>query len=156
MTPFRSILSKAAFLLSFSNLGAETLPSPIDSLVACNVTWDVPSNDSFGSMPVGNGDIGINVWMEPDGDLLFYIAKVDAYDAGHLLPKLGRVRLRTDPALDVKRFRQSLLLTEAAVEVTAGDTKFRVWVDANAPVIRVQGHSATPRKATLIAETLRP
>ena len=46
--------------------------------------------------------------------------------------------------------------SEAAVEINAGDTTFRVWVDANAPVIRVQGHSTTPRKASLTAETLRP
>jgi alpha-L-fucosidase 2 len=155
MISLRALLAYAAALLGLTTAGAQTHPS-IDSLAACNVVWDSPSADSFGSMPLGNGDIGINVWMEPNGDLLFYIAKVDAYDAGHLLPKLGRVRLRTEPALDVTKFKQSLLLQEAAVEIQAGDSTFRVWVDANAPVIRVQGQGRNPRKASLTAETLRP
>ena len=36
-----------------------------------NVVWETASQDSSGSMPIGNGDIGLNVWVEEDGDLLF-------------------------------------------------------------------------------------
>ena len=122
----------------------------------CNVVWDSPSRDSFGSMPLGNGDIGLNVWVEENGDLLFYISKIAAFDASHLLPKLGRVRVHFEPALDVKAFRQTLVLREAAIEVKAGDVNLKVWVDANSPVIRVTGDSATPRTATLAVEPLRP
>ena len=73
-----------------------------------NVTWNSPSEDSFGSMPLGNGDIGLNVWVEKNGDLLFYISKIDAFDAAHLLPKIGRIRIKTEPALTVDGFRQTL------------------------------------------------
>jgi hypothetical protein len=128
----------------------------VQSLDDCNVTWDAPSGDSFGSMPLGNGDVGANVWVENNGDLVFYLSKVDSFDSGHLLPKLGRVRLRLDPALDVDEFRQTLVLPAAAIEVKAGDVQLRVWIDANAPVVRVQGSSATPRQATLAFESLRP
>jgi hypothetical protein len=38
------------------------------------VVWDTPSRDSSGSMPLGNGDIGLNVWVEEEGDLLFYLS----------------------------------------------------------------------------------
>lgn len=31
-------------------------------------------------MPLGNGDIGLNVWVEDGGDLLFYLSKTDAWD----------------------------------------------------------------------------
>ncbi len=128
-----------------------------EKLDDCNVVWDSASTQgSFDSMPLGNGDVGINVWLEANGDLMFYISKVDAFDANHLLPKLGFIRLRTEPALDVKNVKTTLLLEQAAVEVLAGDTKFRVWVDANAPVIRVQGHSPTPRKFSIGADSLRP
>jgi hypothetical protein len=121
-----------------------------------NVAWDSPSKDSFGSMPLGNGDIGLNVWIEPNGDLLFYVSKVDAFDANHLLPKLGRVRLRLEPALGTNEFRQTLVLRDGAIEVKAGDVDLRVWVDANSPVIRVQGACAAPRGATISVEALRP
>lgn len=128
----------------------------VKSLDDCNVVWTTPSGDSFGSMPLGNGDVGLNVWVEPNGDLVFYISKVDAFDAKHLLPKLGRVRLSLEPALNVTDFRQSLILREGSIEIKAGDTSLRVWVDANQPVVRVQGTSAKPRKATINVESLRP
>lgn len=34
-----------------------------------NVVWDLPSKDSSGMMPIGNGDIGLNVWVEDGGDM---------------------------------------------------------------------------------------
>src|SRR5512137_3215303 len=105
-------------------------PKVVQSLDDCNVTWDSPGGDSFGSMPLGNGDVGANVWVEENGDLVFYLSKVDAFDACHLLPKLGRIRLRLDPALDLDEFRQTLILREAAIEVRAGDVQLRVWIDA--------------------------
>ncbi len=133
-----------------------TLAFGDELLKKCNVSWDGAStNESFSSMPLGNGDVGINVWVENNGDLMFYIAKVDAFDANHLLPKLGRIRLRTEPALDAANVKTTLLLEQAAVEVVSGDAKFRVWVDANAPVIRVQGHCTTPRKVSIATESLR-
>ncbi len=29
-----------------------------------NVIWDSPSKNSSGSMPLGNGETGLNVWVE--------------------------------------------------------------------------------------------
>ena len=121
-----------------------------------NVVWTTPSESSFGSMPLGNGDVGVNVWMEGNGDLLFYISKVDAFDAAHLLPKLGRVRISFDPPLITTDFRQTLSLVDASVVIEAGGMKLRVWVDANQPVIRVEGKGDRPRKAGIRLETLRP
>ena len=43
-----------------------------------SVVWDSPSADARGSMPLGNGDIALNAWVEPGGDLLFYIGKTDS------------------------------------------------------------------------------
>ncbi|MEI7423801.1 MAG: DUF5703 domain-containing protein, partial [Prolixibacteraceae bacterium] len=121
-----------------------------------NLSWDSPSESSFGSMPLGNGDVGVNVWMENNGDLLFYISKVDAFDAGHLLPKLGWIRVKMDPAVNVTKFKQTLNLEDASVLIESGDEKFRIWVDANHPVINVEGNGKTLRKATITLETLRP
>ncbi len=68
-----------------------------DPLDRCNVIWDSPSSDSSGSMPLGNGDIGLNLWLEHGGDLLFYISKTDAWSEIARLQKLGRVRVRLTP-----------------------------------------------------------
>ena len=42
-------------------------PSPYE------VVWDSPSPDCNGTMPLGNGEIAHNAWIEPAGDLRVYI-----------------------------------------------------------------------------------
>ena len=147
-----------AALSSIHRAGAEDLaPFVGPDVEKYNVIWDSPSESSFGSMPLGNGDIGLNVWVETNGHLLFYIAKVDALDSKQLGPKLGRVRLRMEPPLPLdKSFRQTLSLIDASVLVEAGDVQLRVWVDANHPVIRLEAKSQTPRTAIVTMESLRP
>ena len=110
-----------------------------------DVVWDRAGNGSKGSMPAGNGDIGVNVWAEEGtGSVCFYIGKTDSWDETGRLLKLGKVRVKIEPnPFGAGRpFRQKLNLPEAAVEVTAGDgrdaVRIRVWVDANMPVIRVK------------------
>jgi len=126
------------------------------TLDECNLVWTSPSADSFGSMPLGNGDVGANVWVEQNGDLLFYVSKVDAYDSAHELKKLGRVRVRFAPALATNDFEQTLVLGEGAIAIRAGGVSLRVWVDANAPVIRVKGESTLLVEVVASFETLRP
>ncbi len=146
-----------ALIVSAGSVHAEpAAPAVADSLDACDVTWSTPGGTSFGSMPLGNGDVGANVWVEPGGDVVLYVSKVDAYDAGHMLPKLGRVRITFDPAMDVRDFRQTLKLREGAVAIKGGDVNLRVWIDANCPVIRVDGKSLTPRRMKIAVESLRP
>ena len=109
-----------------------------------NITWNTLGKDSSESMPIGNGDIGLNIWVEEDGDLLFYIGKTDAWSENARLLKLGRVRIKLtpNPFTSGSPFRQTLKLREGAIEIQAGkepdQVTLRVWVDANHPVIRVE------------------
>lgn len=122
-----------------------------------NVIWNSPSRDSSGSMPLGNGDIGINVWFEPQGDLVFYIGKTDAWDEHGRLLKLGRVRvrLRPNPLAGGGTFRQELRLHEGEVAIQAGGAQLRVWVDANHPVIHIEMQSRSAMKITAGLEVWR-
>ena len=43
-------------------------PSPYE------VVWDSPNPNCNGTMPLGSGEIALNAWIEPSGDLRFYIA----------------------------------------------------------------------------------
>jgi hypothetical protein len=132
----------------------------------CNVVWTTPSEDSRGSMPLGNGDIGLNVWVEKSGDLLFYISKADAWSDDVQGPKgllkLGRVRVKLLPALWSNReeFSQTLKLTDAEIEIHAGAanslTTLRIWVDANRPVVHVETQSPEPRELQVAFESSRP
>jgi len=151
--PMIFLNNKTAWVVA---IALSLLAAQAQNIDDCNVVWDSPSADSFGSMPLGNGDVGANVWVEPGGDLLFYVSKVDAYDSAHLLKKLGRVRVRFTPTLAMNRFRQTLVLREGAIAIEAGDVRLRVWVDAHAPVIRVTGESKKPVDVVASFETLRP
>ena len=132
-----------------------------DTVSAQNVVWDAPGRGPQDSMPLGNGDIALNVWVEAGGDLCFYIAKTDAWSGTGQLLKLGRVRVRLDPPLvrEGVRFRQVLGLTEGAIvaRATTGTSKqeLRVWVDANHPVIHVETNSSEPRRVTAAVELWR-
>lgn len=44
-----------------------------------NISWDSPSKDCSGSMPLGNGNIGLNAWVEENGDLVFYNHRPSSY-----------------------------------------------------------------------------
>jgi len=118
-----------------------------DTVSSQNVIWETPSDDSAGSMPIGNGDIGLNLWVEPAGDLVFYISKTDAWSENARLLKLGLVRIRLSPPLiaNGSEFRQTLRLREGEIEIIAGKgpqkRTLRVWVDANRPVIRIEAEA---------------
>ncbi|MEI7863359.1 MAG: DUF5703 domain-containing protein, partial [Planctomycetota bacterium] len=119
--------------------------NPADLLDACNVVWDSPSKDSGGSMPLGNGDIGLNAWVEENGDLVFFISKTDSWTDSGRLVKLGQVRLRLTPSLAVQPFRQELQIRKGVIEIQSGtgdqQSIIRLWVDANRPVIHIEGES---------------
>ena len=130
------------------------IKQPID---AYNINWTDFSNDSQESLPIGNGDIALNVWTEKNGDILFYIGKSDAWSEANntQLVKVGRVRvtLSPNPFVAGTDFSQSLHLSDGEILIKGGGTTVRVWVDANAPVIRVESKSV---EATSIKVTLDP
>ena len=118
---------------------------PNTLLDSCNVVWDSPSTNSSGSMPLGNGDIGVNAWVEENGDMVFFISKTDAWTDCARLVKLGQVRVRLSPSLAIRPFRQELQLRQGQIVVRSGPegaaTTLRIWVDANRPVIHVEGEA---------------
>lgn len=107
-------------------------------------SWTSESRNSSESMPLGGGDIGLNVWVE-EGDLCFYICRSGSYDEHNALLKAGRVRLRVGEGGDpTAPFRQTLRLSKSAMEVELHGAKILLWVDAFEPVIRVEVNSARP------------
>lgn len=111
------------------------------------VVWDTPGNNFKDSMPAGNGDLGINLWTETNGDLVFLISKTDAWTENGQLVKLGRVRVKLDPSPFVasQDFHQTLKPTAGEIEIQGKDsTVMHVWVDANRPVIHLELKSGQP------------
>ena len=143
-------------VLIFSAANTAVLASEIDRY---NVVWNSPSNNATGSMPLGGGNLGLNVWVEDD-DLLFYIGSPDSRIEDGKLVKLGRVRLSFGQPLFRKKFRQELLLAESAIRID-GETpegkavKLLLWVDAFQPVVHVEMDSQTPLAVNVAYESWR-
>ncbi|NMH88814.1 DUF5703 domain-containing protein [Flavivirga algicola] len=114
-----------------------------------NVIWKSQSKNSFESMPLGGGDIGLNVWVEND-ELLFYVGQSGTFDENNQMLKHGRVRVSSEPNLfkDGVRFIQELKLNEGYILIKSqnaeGQIEFKLWVDVFKPVIHIEAVSEEP------------
>ncbi len=144
----------AIYLLFFCYTSSVLLAATRNPVDRYDVVWDSPSVDHHGSMPLGNGDIALNAWATPEGEIQFYIGKSDAWDDNARLLKVGkiRVRLEPNPFAAGEPFRQTLSLRDATLRVESGKRGQRsrvcLWVDARQPVIHVDIDSQTPVTAT--------
>jgi len=86
-----------------------------------NVIYKKPGKSDRSAMPLGNGRLGISLWVEQDGDLQFYISHTDAQSEMDRNLKLGKVILSLDPNpfIDGCQFVQQLVLREGSIEITS-------------------------------------
>lgn len=120
------------------------------------VIWATPGHDENDSMPIGNGDLAANVWTEQAGDVVLLVSKSDAWTELNKLVKLGRIRLRLSPSPFVSAsFTQTLHLDDASIEIRSGTNILHVWVDANHPVLHVNGHLDEPASLRASVELWR-
>ena len=132
-----------------------------------SVVWESPSAESNGTMPLGNGEIALNAWIEASGDLQFFIARTDAWDAYGRLLKVGGVRVRVNNQRTseqatgeaIKAFRQTLTVKDGTMSVQYGageaGVAMRLWVDAKEPIVCVEITTAKPTEAALSTELWR-
>ncbi|RKX33884.1 MAG: hypothetical protein DRP71_08960 [Verrucomicrobia bacterium] len=131
---------------------------PLARLDAYDVLWDTPSPGSSGSLPLGNGEVGINAWVETDGTLVFTLARTDAWDRYGRLLKMGKVRVAFDRSLcQGGRCVQRLRLRHGTFEIRGGGPTIhlRLWVDVESDCVRVVAESAVPFGATVASEPWR-
>jgi hypothetical protein len=137
-------------------LAATAMANP--SISAYDVIWNAPSKDAAGSMPIGNGEVVLNAWVEEQtGDLLFYIARSDALSEISRILKLGRVRVHTEPSLfkAAKNFTQRLLLQGGVIRIDSDNGAMKLFVDSDADVIYVRGTAKQPIKVLAQIESWR-
>jgi len=121
-----------------------------------NQIWTTQSAYSFESMPLGGGDIGLNVWVEK-GDLYFYFSRSGTFDEHNTLLKLGRVKvsLSPNPFTGEEGFRQELKLKDGCILIGQNDVKIKLWVDVFKPIIHLDLESENPLKMTASYESWR-
>ena len=155
------------FFAAFSPMRAQQDADALARLEKQNVVWNEPGASSADSMPAGNGDIGLNVWMLESGQLCFYISKTDAWSediaGSNGLLKIARVKISLSPELKEKspaKFEQVLRLREGEILAKysqGGKSRiFRIYADANNPQIIVDISSDQPVSARVELENLRP
>ena len=127
----------AIFLIFIPNL----LLAQVSALGDYRVKWESQSKNSSESMPLGGGDIGLNVWVE-NGDLLCYISRSGSFDEQNTLLKAGRVRIHFPKNNLKEHFSQTLNLNKGNVRISGADlglkTDISLWVDVFHPVIHVE------------------
>ena len=114
-----------------------------------DVLWTVPSQLETESMPLGNGDVTLSVWVEAaTGDLMYYAQQSGSYDENGQLLKLIRGRLHLDlsnsshsaasSVLQLDHFYHRLALTQATqfISYTAAGVRVNIelWVDRFSPI----------------------
>ncbi len=147
-----------AFLCALSALSSAPPQVPAQRLSTEDVVWTTPSVDAIGSMPLGNGEVVLNAWVEQKtGDLRFYIARTDALSEISRVLKLGGIRVHMDPSpfVNASDFKQHLHLQDGELVITAGGSKLKLFVDSSANRVEVLGESGRPLKVTASVECWR-
>ncbi|SEQ98881.1 DUF5703 domain-containing protein [Pedobacter rhizosphaerae] len=107
-----------------------------------NVVWASQSNNSAESMPVGGGDVGVNVWVEK-GEIFLYLSRSGTFDENNTLLKLGRVKIKLFPnPFAGKTFKQELILNDGYIAISGADgqlsAQVKVWVDIRKPIVNIE------------------
>ncbi len=105
-------------------------------------------------MPLGGGDIGLNVWVEGN-EVIFYMQQSGAFDENNSFLKAGRIRISIDESRPDLKFKQSLNLTKGIQTIELGNTSLSLWVDVFKPIIHVEINSKTAVESTIAYENWR-
>lgn len=141
------------FLSAALGFGASGNPSA----AANDMVWHSLGTNENDSMPLGNGDIALNVWTEQNGDIVLLAAKSDAWSENGQLLKPGcvRVRLTPNPFANQASFTQTLKLELGEIVLQTDKSMVRIWVDAHQPVIHLETRSDQPLQMTAASELWR-
>lgn len=126
-----------------------------------DLVWSTPSGSAAGSMPIGNGTFGANVWVDERGDLLLLLSRTDAWSETDRLLKLGRVRIHLDPSpfTPGAPFTQRLKLSDGRIDISGGaageEAALRIYFNMFGSDLRIEGDLKKPRTVTASLESWR-
>ena len=108
-----------------------------------------PSVNSAGSMPVGGGGVGLNVWCDSQGTIRFYVSQSGTFDENNTMLKLGRFELSPFPNWEEGGFSQTLHLETGEMTLSQGGVTVTIWCDVFKPVVHVEVDTRQKTLSTL-------
>ena len=118
-----------------------------------DLVWRTPCTGPEQSMPIGNGEVGCNVWCTADGVLHAYVARTDSFSEASRLLKLGAFEVPLRAPAKGEFFEQRLSLQDGAIRVTIGEGEAKVvatlFVDSEADVVHVTIDNGVRRSGEL-------
>lgn len=129
-----------------------------------HVVWDSPSKDASGSMPVGGGDIGCNVWVE-SGEVMLYMQRSGCFSENGEYLKLGRVRLSfsPNPFNQEETFKQEQVLKDGYINIESKGKlkdnsfgiKLKIWIDQFTHSVHISAESEKETEIKVAYENWR-
>lgn len=95
------------------------------------------------SLPIGNGEIGANIWASQDG-LYLLLSRGDNWSELHRLLKTGLLRIQFPEKTFPKDTQFCLDMETGTLFISAGSLTLRIWADAHHPICHVEIQDVTP------------
>lgn len=107
------------------------------------------------SLPLGNGDVGANVWLDRTGTLHLLFSKTDSWTELNRLVKTGHFSLALSPNPFAEGARFTLCLADGMLRIQAEKASVSLYADANAPCVRLLAEADAPLAARLEVHNYR-
>lgn len=101
-------------------------------------------DEAMKSLPLGNGDIGANIWLTSDGLIHVLISKTDAWSELYRLLKVAHVVLSMDPCPFSEGASFDLNIADGVLDIDSGNNKLRIYMDVLAPCLRIALNTELP------------
>lgn len=101
-------------------------------------------DDAMKSLPLGNGEIGTNVWVTPDGDIHLLLSKSDCWSELYRLLKIAHIAVSLTPSPFENGANFQLNIASGTLDIFNGKNTLKIYVDAFAPCVRLVVNTENP------------
>ncbi len=149
----RTIALLLGLLMAVSGLAI----SVREELARQDVVWTTPSMDAAASMPIGNGEVVLNAWVDArTSEICLLIARTDSLSEISRILKVGRIRVKLTPdPFKSGGFEQRLDLYNGRILFRGSGVGLSLFVDSQAHVVHLTGTSKTPVSMTVRTDNWR-
>ena len=112
-------------------------------------------DDALKSLPLGNGDIGANVWISPDGKMHLLLSKNDSWSELYRILKLAHVIMTIEPCPFETGATFDLQIADGVLSISHEKTHIQIYVDAFAPCIRFSWKAESSSNVKISLENYR-